>query len=182
VPTAAPITAPTLTLEQGPQVTFLSNANCRKGPGPAYNVATSLEKGKTLEAAGRNSDSSWWLVQLQPESDCWVGKAAVSTSGAVDQLPVMTAPPLPEAPAKFVSSNTCDPKSSTLTVDLNWASIAGATGFNLYRNGTLLSSFGSGTTTYTDNAPVGVDLVYAVEAVNAYGHSAQVTSAVPACK
>jgi hypothetical protein len=165
-----------------PQLTFLSNANCRKGPGTAYDVATSFVKGKLLPAVGRNEAGSWWLVQIQPGSTCWVGDAAVSKSGPVELLPVTNVPLLPETPAKMVNSNVCDLKLSTLTVDLNWASVAGATGFNLYRNGVLLSSFGSGTTTYIDNAPVGADLAYAVEAVNAYGHSGQVTTSVPACK
>jgi Right handed beta helix region len=182
VPTAAPITAPTLTLEQGPQVTFLSNANCRKGPGPAYDVATSFAKGKLLPAVGRNEASSWWLVQIQPGSTCWVGDAVVSKSGPVEQLPVMQAPPLPEAPAKFVNTNICDVKLKKLTVNLNWATVSGATGYNLYRNGSLLTSFGPGTTTYVDNAPLGVALTYAVEALNGVGHSGRVTTTVPLCK
>ncbi len=166
-----------------PQLTLIENANCRKGPGSAYDVATSFVKGKTLDAVGRNADSSWWLAQIQPGSECWVGDSTVGKSGPVEQLAVVTAPPLPDAPVKFVNSYVCDAKKTkTLTVNLNWATVPGATGYRLFRNGTALSAFGSGTTTYTDNAPMGTDLTYAVEALNAYGHSGQVMTTVPACK
>jgi hypothetical protein len=173
---------PTPAASPVPQLVFLSNANCRKGPGTAYDVATSFAKGKLLPAVGRNEASSWWLVQIQPGSTCWVGDAVVSRSGPVEQLPVMQAPPLPEAPAKFVNTNICDVKLKKLTVNLNWATVSGATGYNLYRNGSLLTSFGPGTTTYVDDAPLGVALTYAAEALNGVGHSGRVTTTVPLCK
>jgi hypothetical protein len=186
-PTPGPVTlhivTPTPTAPAAPQLTFLENANCRKGPGSAYDVTTSLVKGKTIDAVGRNTDGSWWQVQLQPGSLCWVGDATVSKSGPVEQLALVQAPPLPETPSKMVNSSVCDAKKlMTLTVNLNWASVSGATGFNLYRNGSLLTSEGSGITAYVDNAPLGVDLTYAVEAVNTFGHSGQATTSVPACK
>jgi hypothetical protein len=165
-----------------PMLTFTENANCRKGPGTAYDVATSFVKGKLLPAVGRNEAGGWWLVQIEPGSACWVADAAVSKSGAVEQLPIVAAPPLPEAPSKLVNANVCDLKAMTLTVNLNWASVSGATWFNLYRNGSSLTSVGGGATSYVDNAPMGVDLTYAVEAVNAYGHSDEVTTTLPACK
>jgi hypothetical protein len=179
---ATPTATATPTDQSSPQLIFLENANCHKGPGTAYDVATSFVKGKLLPAVGRNESSSWWLVQIQPGSTCWVGDAAVVESGPVELLPVTTAPSLPETPAKMVNSNVCDLKLNTLTVNLNWASVSDATGFKIYRNGSPLTSVGGEVTSYTDSAPLGVDLTYGVEAVNAYGHSDQVTTSVPACK
>ena len=174
---------PTSTTPAAPQLTLTENANCRKGPGTAYNVVTSFVKGKILDAAGRNDSNTWWLVKIPDGGACWVSDSTAGKSGPVEQLAIVPAPPLPDAPSKLVSSFTCDAKKTmTLSVTLNWATVAGATGFNIYRNGSLLTSVGSGVTSYTDNAPMGLDLTYAVEAVNADGHSGQVTTSVPACK
>jgi hypothetical protein len=180
--TPTPTATNTPTAQLAPQVTFISNANCRKGPGPAYDVVTSFVAGKILDTVGRNDDGSWWLVQIQPGSTCWVGDSTVSKSGPVDQLSIVNAPPLPDAPVKFVNSNVCDTTLKKLTVDLNWATVSGATGYNLYRDGSLLTTFGSGTTTYVDYPPLGVAHTYAVETLNGFGHSDQVTTSVPACK
>jgi len=184
-PTITPVTpTDTPAVQVPPQVTFLMNANCRKGPGTAYDVATSFAQGGTLPAVGRTADSSWWQVQIQPGSNCWVGKSTVSTSGPVDGLPVVVAPALPDAPGKVTNVYACDTKSTkTLTVILSWTGVPGAAGYDVYRNGSLIKSVGGGTTTYTDKpAPMGVALTYALEAFNGVAHSAQVTTSVPACK
>jgi len=180
--TPSPTVTETPTAAAAPQLTFLLNANCRKGPGPAYDVTTSLIQGQTVDAAGRTSDSSWWLVNIPTGGTCWVGDSTVSKLGPVDQLSIVAAPPLPGTPSKFVNTNVCDLKLKKLTVDLNWATVAGATGYNLYRDGSLLTAVGSGTTTYVDTPPLGAAWTYAVEALNSYGHSDQVTTSVPACK
>ena len=163
-------------------MTFTSNANCRKGPGTAYTVVTSLVQGQALNVVGRNADSTWWQVELQPGSDCWVSHATVIPTGAVAGLPVVPAPPLPDAPAKLDAAPSCNVKAKTASIALSWGTVAGAAGYNLYRNGTLVTSPGSAATSYTDNAPWGTDLTYAVEAFNANGVSSQVTASVRACQ
>ncbi len=174
---------PTPTPLAVPQLILTENANCRKGPGTAYDVVTSFVKNTTLDASGRNTDSSWWLAKIPGGGTCWVSNTAVGKNGPLDQLAIIQAPALPDAPAKLDNSHVCVTlKAQSLTVTLNWASVSGATGYTLYRNGTLLTTVGGGTTTYIDNAPMATDLTYAVEAVNANGHSGQATTTVPACK
>ena len=62
------------------------------------------------------------------------------------------------------------------TIDLSWSAVAGATFYNVLRNGTLV-----GTTTgtsFTDTATsVGNPFTYTVQAVNAFGASAISNSA-----
>ncbi len=165
------------------QLIFIMNANCRKGPGPAYDVATAFEKGKRVEAAGRNDPGTWWLVKIPSGGTCWVADSTADKSGDFGSLAVAKAPPLPETPVDFTIKTICDPKRSYFKVNLFWTGAAGASGFRIYRNGSLLATVAGNSTGYTDGAaPLGIDLLYALEALNAYGHSAQVTQTVPACK
>jgi hypothetical protein len=99
----------------------------------------------------------------------------------VEQLPLVSAPSLPGAPGNFAASTICNPKTG-LSVKLSWDPASGVGGYNLYRNGTLLTSLGAAAAGYGDSAPTGLDLSYALEAVNSVGHSGQVTLTIPACK
>jgi hypothetical protein len=183
IPTLTTTPTDTPTTAARPQLLLINNANCRKGPGTMYNVSTSFVKDTILNASGRNDQSNWWLVNIPSGGTCWMANSNVSKIGPVDQLVAVQAPPLPDTPSKIVNKYSCDPKKTmTLTVDLNWANVAEASGYNLFRNDTLLTTVGSGSTSYTDKAPLGVDLTYAVEALNANGHSGLATSTVPACK
>jgi len=164
-----------------PLVTFVLNANCRKGPGTGYDVVDTPLKGMLLPAVGRSDDGFWWNVELLAGSRCWVNNSTVITSGPVDQLPLVKAPPLPGAPGNFADSTICNPKTG-LSVKLSWDPAAGAGGYNLYRNGTLLTSLGKASAGYGDSAPTNLELTYALEAVNSYGHSGQVSLTIPACK
>ena len=62
VPSAATITR-TTTLS-GPVATFVKDANCRQGPGTAYEAVTSFYKGETVQIVGRNPNfnNTWWYV------------------------------------------------------------------------------------------------------------------------
>jgi len=55
-----------------------------------------------------------------------------------------------------------------MTVTLTWVSAQGETGYNIYRNGTLITKLGQTAISYTDNAPRMVDLKYQVEPINDY--------------
>jgi hypothetical protein len=181
-PTGTSTETTTPTVQLAAQVIPTLNAYCRKGPGTAYDQETVLQKGTVYNAIGRNRLNSWWQIQVPGKPNCWVGDANVGRQGPVEQLAIVPPPPLPGTPAKFVNSFVCDIKMKSLAVSLNWAKVPGVTGYRLYRNGSLLTSVAAGTTTYSDNAPLGADLVYEVEALNGYGVAARISTSVPACK
>jgi hypothetical protein len=84
----------------------------------------------------------------------------------------------------FMYSYSCNTGSGTNTfnVTLTWDAVAGATGYHLYRNGVSLASVGATVGSYTDYyAPMNVNLMYELEALNAVGSTAPVYVMVPAC-
>ena len=77
--------------------TFIQNANCRFGPGTAYESDDVLLKGQIVPIEGRNADSSWWWVLRGSNKHCWVSSITVNVSGDVSAVPLIAAPPLPSA-------------------------------------------------------------------------------------
>ncbi|WP_030455718.1 chitinase [Herbidospora cretacea] len=75
-------------------------------------------------------------------------------------------PPGPQPPAAPVLSLS----QSTTDVNLSWPAVSGATGYRVYRGGSLISSPTG--TTYTDRPAAGT-YAYQVSAVNAAGESAK---------
>jgi hypothetical protein len=181
-PTLLQIATDTPAASLAAQVIPNLNAYCRKGPGTSYDQVTVLQKGMAYNSIGRNSLNSWWQIQVPGKPDCWVGDANVDKQGPVEQLSIVPPPPLPGTPSKFVNSFVCDIKMKSLVVSLNWATVPGVTGYRLYRNGDLLVSVEASTITYSDNAPLGADLVYEVEAFNTFGVAPRLSTTVPACK
>ena len=158
------------------------NAFCRKGPGTLYDQVMVLQKGTAYNVIGRDSLNSWWQIQTTGSNTCWVGDANVSKQGPVEQAAIVQGAPLPGTPGNFVSSFVCNLKSKTLGVSFNWAGEAGVTGYRIYQNGSLLTTVAGNLTTYHEAAPLGMDLVYELEAFNAYGVAARSSTNVPACK
>ena len=183
--TPAPL-SPTLEATQASslaaQLTPTLNAYCRKGPNTLYDIVTFIQKGIAYDVVGRDSQSTWWQVNAPGVSPCWVGGFAVNLSGSTEQVLVVNGQPLPEMPSLFESSATCNAVLKTLGVRLDWAAAQGATGYRIYRNSVLLTTLSGSLTSYHDDAPVGVDLVYELEAFTAYGIAVRVQTSVPACK
>ncbi|MBK9926503.1 MAG: hypothetical protein IPP66_14605 [Anaerolineales bacterium] len=73
-------------------------ANCRSGPDTVYDKITSFAPGAYLSLAGRNNDKSWWYV-LTGSTNCWISASTGHTTGSVDGLSVIAAPPTPTAVA-----------------------------------------------------------------------------------
>jgi hypothetical protein len=71
-------------------------ANCRSGPGTNYDKTASFVPGSYLPIVGRNTDKSWWVVQTG-SLKCWISATTGHTSGPVDNVPVVQAPPSPTA-------------------------------------------------------------------------------------
>jgi hypothetical protein len=176
---------PTATVPPVAQVVPSVNAYCRSGPGSNYNQVTILTSGTAYDVVGRNSSNTWWLVQLYGGAvTCWTGAPGTKQLGAVEQAPIALAQPVLPSPAMFMYSYSCNPGSSnnTFNVTLSWDGVAGATGYHLSRNGVSLASVGESVGSYTDfNAPMNVNLMYELEALNAVGSTAPVYVMVPAC-
>jgi hypothetical protein len=165
-----------------PQVVPIVNAFCRKGPGTLYDQVLVLTKGTAYNLIGRDELSSWWQVQELGNNNCWVGGINVNKLGPVGQAKIVQGLPLPVTPLNFMNTFICDIKLKTFSVDLTWTSAQGATGYRIYRNTELLITLAGNLTTYHDNAPLGVDLMYDLEAFNTNGVAARISTSASACK
>ena len=182
--TLVPVETPTSSATVEPLVTFIQNANCRKGPGGAYDVTTSLEQGTQTTAVGRNEPSTWWLVKV-PATDieCWVSGTTAETAGDTPGLPVVPVAPVPGAPQDFqVADSTCSANLNYFAVKLEWADGSGETGYRLYRDGSLLAQLGANASSYSDQAPKAKGLTYEIEAFSTLGTSDRRSLSVPACQ
>jgi hypothetical protein len=157
------------------------DAYCRKGPGTDYFSITYLQAGDNYNVIGQNGLQTWWLVQVPGNVTCWMGDPTTVTLGPIDTVPILPAPPLPSSVSSFADNSHCDPVLNTLTVWLTWGAAQGATGYNIYRNGTLIAHLDQKHISFTDNAPRGVNLKYQIEAFNDYGVSSRQTTRVIAC-
>ena len=94
-----PIGLPPSVASETPELTATKNANCRYGPGTAYDIADTLFEGQTALVLARNQGNTWFQI-AGPSfgTDCWVSYVTVKTSGAVDAAPIGTGPALPDAP------------------------------------------------------------------------------------
>lgn len=96
---------PTITTNDKP-------VNCRLGPGTAWLAVSGLKLGQSSQIVGKNSDTSWWLIQdpLNPGRNCWVAASVTSASGNLSGLQVV------QTPAASVTNVTIslDPKSINL--------------------------------------------------------------------
>ncbi|MBN2117750.1 MAG: hypothetical protein JW730_14335 [Anaerolineales bacterium] len=96
LPPASAKTPTTTPTPEKAHVTAIQNANCRYGPGTAYDIADTLFAGQTAPIMGRNEQGTWWQIQGPTfGSLCWVSKVTVEVSGAIDVVPVIVAPPPP---------------------------------------------------------------------------------------
>jgi hypothetical protein len=85
-------------LDTLPLGTLLKNANCRRGPGTAYDVVTSLVQGQEVQIEGQNiGDPKWWWILLpQSSAHCWMSAATLEIIGVFAEPPIVAAPPPPE--------------------------------------------------------------------------------------
>ena len=160
--------SPTIPPPSSPSFTFTQNANCRKGPGTAYEQVTSFNQGQMVQIVGRNeSDPRWWLVLIPNYSNwqCWVSYVTGTTSGPIDQVGIVAAPPLPPSAPSLLFLIT-DPYDCTVKV--SWTDVSGEDGYRIYRDGSLLVELPADTTFYTDTGD-SYSHSYYVQAYNAAG-------------
>ncbi len=77
-----------------PTLTVGNNTNCRQGPGTLYGALGYATAGVPIPVTGRNSDSSWYQVQLSAANLCWVAANTGTLAGDPSHLPVIAPPPL----------------------------------------------------------------------------------------
>ena len=186
-----------------PMVRLIVDANCRYGPGTAYQVLTAMVSGTELPVEGRNAEKSWWVVRLPGGSQCWISAITVETLGSVGGLPVIPPPPLPTSTATkpplptstvitpplqipaapqqpYIDNRICN--GQQYSVSLRWIDAASnEDGYRIYRDGSLLSTLGAGATQFTDTPPFGGSYTYEIEAFNAAGVSARAAVSESGC-
>ena len=92
-PTSTFTPSPTLSpTPSAPQLTPKSNiVNCRTGPNVAYPSLDTINLRQTAVIAGKDDNSTWWYVHDPNNINqfCWVSASVSTTSGSLDNLPVI---------------------------------------------------------------------------------------------
>jgi len=77
--------------------TLVKNANCRFGPGQAYEVLDAVLAGANVPVEGRNENKNWVYVRLPSNSFCWLSLSTGSLNGDINLVPFHPYPALPTA-------------------------------------------------------------------------------------
>ena len=180
-PTATPTAGPTATSSIFPVLTLAANTVCRAGPAKLYNAVSSVSKGKSFEANGRNADGSWVALQApRVGDDCWVPLSSLDNPPDLGALSVVETQPLPGQPMNVIASaNAC---GSVTNLWLYWTTV-NAVGYRIFRNGTEIgtvygSKFRDLTTPRTKLPTV---FLYEIQAFNASGVSDRASVSVTIC-
>jgi CSLREA domain-containing protein len=183
VPTPTEVATPT---PVGVSGTLNKNAFCRRGPATAYfdDDAYPLGQSLKLEAVSAPGQPVWyWALTPDGTAHCWISAAVLDVQGPAETLPVGSAPPIPPAPTGLeIGRRMCEVTKKAYIVRVEWNDLSGETGYHIYRNGALLATLPAGSTSYTDNPPLGGPYTYAMEAYNKDAVSPQVTLVEEGCK
>jgi hypothetical protein len=99
-------------------LTLLKNANCRLGPGTAYDSIDALLQGTSVAIEGRNEDSSWfWVLKPSGSGRCWISASVGTASGNWQTLPVIAAPPPPIITVTSAPQDITPPDISDLSAN-----------------------------------------------------------------
>ncbi|MCB0257467.1 MAG: protein kinase, partial [Anaerolineae bacterium] len=93
-PTDTPTNIPTAT-PAAPMAVASGQTNLRAGPGTGYPVVGSLTAGREVKIIGKNEAGTWWQLDSEDGESVWVIANLVETTGAVDTVEVVAAPPTP---------------------------------------------------------------------------------------
>lgn len=89
-----------------PFITITRPMNLRRGPGTNYSIVRVAEEGERFDITGRNSNGSWWRIDVEGEN-AWVYASYVTATNADRIRSVPT--PIPPRPTA-----TAVPQSSSL--------------------------------------------------------------------
>ena len=95
------------------QATSSVNVNVRGGPGTNYPAFGSLFAGTALNVVGRNSTSTWYVVDYNGRQG-WVANSVVNVTGPCASLPFIADPPTPTP-----LPPTATPPSPTISFTVN---------------------------------------------------------------
>lgn len=91
------------------------DANCRSGPGKAYDKTGFVARGATVEILGRDRTGAWLdLVNPNGKGVCWASSIAFEVEFEMASLPVAAAPP-PPAPTRQKGGGGGSAKGCTVT-------------------------------------------------------------------
>ncbi len=113
--------------EDGPTFTLDKNANCREGPGTAYDSDDTLYAGQRITIEGRNANDTWlWVSKPSGSGHCWVSIITGHVAGdlaevqiASAELPSQPLPPQPlppEQPVPQQPQDTTPPAISNVSI------------------------------------------------------------------
>ncbi len=93
------------------------NANCRAGPGTAYNETGFVPEGFTAQIEGRNEESNWLWIQTPNGADhCWVSTIALELDFDPETLTVVASQALPAPAETEPPAETQPPEAQGCTV------------------------------------------------------------------
>jgi hypothetical protein len=87
----------------------VKDALCWMGPGPAYEVVSSVKKDTRVELLGRGSTGAWWIISNPIYHDpCWLAADVLQLDAGFNltNLKVFTPPPTPTATATSTATPT----------------------------------------------------------------------------
>lgn len=113
--TAVPSPTPT-----DPMLEILSAANCRGGPGVPYEVLLQVRRGRILPLLGQSTAFGplWWKVGVD-NTECWIWNELGRTSGRLEGVPVLAAPPTPTPRPTAVVTRTPTPVGIQFSVTIS---------------------------------------------------------------
>lgn len=77
----------------------LANANCRSGPGTAYQVIAGFLVEERVDLVGISPDGAWWVARIPEGGYCWLWGQLIELTPQARDLPVFPLPPTPVVPA-----------------------------------------------------------------------------------
>ena len=73
-----------------PMASTISYANCRSGPGTAYNIAVGLKPDQEYMVIGKSNSGEWWQVERSANmGTCWIWTNLVDICGDTDDVKVV---------------------------------------------------------------------------------------------
>jgi hypothetical protein len=196
-----------LTFTPAPQQpTTNTDTLCWEGPGPAYNVVSSVQADTQVTLLGVGEIPGWFVIDNPrfPGVDCWIDEDDVDIDPTYDRgslatfdvpplptptftpAPTATFTPIPVAPAapSGLAANTTGCNDG-YQVTISWKDNANnEQGFRVYRKGpalndqfVLIFTTGPNVTQRVDTPPDSGPYTYYVEAFNAAGTSQQSNAA-----
>lgn len=119
------LTASTTATPSAATLTLLKTANCRQGPGTAYDSVDALLQGTSVAIEGRNEDSSWfWVPKPSGSGRCWISASVGTASGSWQALPIIAAPPLIVTVTSAPPDDLTPPEISDLSANPTIISVA----------------------------------------------------------